>query len=252
LRHIEVLCEILAGHTQTPDRCWFAIWEGYGSLPGLRELDVPRLAIPRRDMLLLNGALASLPSTSFEEGCYQAGWDNDANAYRSPSLWWPDDHSWCVASDTDLQSSYIGASARCVRQLLDDSPLEVLPVDADQSVTMDADTITPSQTASTRGRQRRLHTQPARAGADPRRGDTNSSSCPSRRLPPRRLRRQFANGVLLPKWTSHAALGLTASTAAAHRPPSYAVAASASARRRRGGEAGGHLRAARDAPVGGG
>jgi hypothetical protein len=151
LRHTQRLCEILAGHTRTPTRCWFAIWEGYADLPGLVELGVPRLAMPARDMILLAGPLSALPSTSFQDWWYEPGRDNEANWYRSPSLWWPDDRTWCVASDTDLMSTYVGASAECVKELVDDDGLEVLPVSPDQSVAIDADTVNPEPEGEYRG-----------------------------------------------------------------------------------------------------
>jgi hypothetical protein len=58
-------------------------------------------------------------------------------------LWWPDDRSWCVATDVDLQTSYLGATAECVQDLIDDGQLEIMEVSPDQSVTKDADTINP-------------------------------------------------------------------------------------------------------------
>lgn len=143
LRHVERLCELLAGYTRTPERCWFAVWHGYGDLPGLRDLDVPRLRMKHRDMVVLTGPVAALPSTSFQDLWYQLGSDNPANWYRSPSLWWPEDRAWCVASDVDLQSTYLGASDMCIQSLIDDAQLEILPVDRYQSVARDADTINP-------------------------------------------------------------------------------------------------------------
>ena len=38
---------------------------------------------------------------------------------HSPNLWWPEDRSWCVATDIDLPSSYIGCDARCLEALCD-------------------------------------------------------------------------------------------------------------------------------------
>jgi hypothetical protein len=49
-----------------------------------------------------------------------------------------------VATDVDLQTTYLGASAVCVEQLLTDERLEVMPVTPEQSVTIDADTINPT------------------------------------------------------------------------------------------------------------
>lgn len=45
-RHVGRLAEILAEYTQTRDRCWFAIWEGFGDLPYLGSLRPPRLLVP--------------------------------------------------------------------------------------------------------------------------------------------------------------------------------------------------------------
>jgi hypothetical protein len=144
LRHTQRLCELLAGYTQTADRCWFAIHEGYvRDVPGLRDLDVAKLPMKHRDMFLFTGPLAALPSTSFLDTWYEPGSDNPANWYQSPSLWWPDDHAWCVASDLTLQSTYLGGSAECVTRLIDDPELEVSRAGSGQSVTMDADTVNP-------------------------------------------------------------------------------------------------------------
>ena len=104
---------------------------------------VPRLGMKHRPMILLGGPLGALPATSFHEWWYEPGWENPAGNYSSPSLWWADDRAWCIASDVDLQSSYLGASAECAQRLIDDEQLEIVPVAADQSVTWDAETINP-------------------------------------------------------------------------------------------------------------
>jgi hypothetical protein len=96
-----------------------------------------------REMILLTGPLGALPASSFDEAWHTPAWANPADRYRSPSLWWPDDRSWCVATDVDLQTSYLGATAECVQDLIDDGQLEIMEVSPDQSVTKDADTINP-------------------------------------------------------------------------------------------------------------
>ncbi len=60
-----------------------------------------------------------------------------------PNVWWPEDRAWCVASEIDLMSTYVGGSASCVAALLADEDIEALPVSVDQRVTWDADTINP-------------------------------------------------------------------------------------------------------------
>jgi hypothetical protein len=66
---------------------------------------------------------------------------------RSASLWWPDDHAWCVGTDIDLMTTYVGARARCAGRLLAEAALETLPVSAGQRVTWDSDTINPQPPA---------------------------------------------------------------------------------------------------------
>lgn len=143
------LAEILTGHTSTPERCWFGIWEGFGDLPYLGSLRPPRLPMPNRAMILLGGPLAALREVSLSESWYREPRPEfRAIFYRSPSLWWPDDRSWCVATDVDLNSTYIGASVDCVRALASDEQLEILAVDAEQTITFDTDTINPEPEGS--------------------------------------------------------------------------------------------------------
>jgi hypothetical protein len=148
LAQLTRLTEILSEHTRTPESCWFGIWEGFGDLPYLGSLRPPRLPMPNRNMILLHGPLAALPEVSFSEGWYRAQPENRAIFYRSPSLWWPDDRAWCVATDVDLRSTYIGAGADCVQALVHDDRLEVLPVDGEQKITYDTDTINPEPEGS--------------------------------------------------------------------------------------------------------
>lgn len=144
LRLTRRLCEILAQFTTTAERCWCAIWEGYGDLCGLAfDERLPRLAMKHRPMLLTSGALSAVPEESFSDLFIDPD-TRSIQEYRSPSLWWPEDRAWCVASDVDLQTTYLGASAACIDRLLHDDQLEVMPVTADQSVTLDADTINPT------------------------------------------------------------------------------------------------------------
>lgn len=60
-----------------------------------------------------------------------------------PSIWWPADHDWCVATDIDLMTTYIGGTRTTIDALLDDEQIEALAVPDDQSVTWEADRINP-------------------------------------------------------------------------------------------------------------
>jgi hypothetical protein len=54
-------------------------------------------------------------------------------------LWWPEDHAWCVATEIDLDSTYLGASLACVEELLANTELEAMPLDVTAGITADSD-----------------------------------------------------------------------------------------------------------------
>jgi hypothetical protein len=128
---IERLIALLGKHTASADRCWFAVWDGYGTLSVAPE-GIPRVEMPQRPMLLFAGAL-SAAATSLAEDPWE----------QSPSLWWPDDRAWCVATDVDLMTTYIAANRKCIEDLTADAALEVLEVTIDQGITFGADKINP-------------------------------------------------------------------------------------------------------------
>ena len=116
---LRVLTHSLAAHTQRPDACWFAVWDGYACLhgsPAIAELraadseeppadfpdragDAPRVQIPGRSLLLYEGAIEAA-----------ARFCRDEPTCQSPNLWWPQDRAWCVATEIDLCWTYVGGS----------------------------------------------------------------------------------------------------------------------------------------------
>ena len=127
------LAAILSRFTGTPEVCWFAHWEGSGNVSA--PSDYRRLPMPARDMVLFTGTLA-MADTQF-------GATKQFPTGMSAHLWWPDDHAWCVATDIDLMTTYLGASAECVAAVLAAADLEALPVRTNQRVTWDSDTVNP-------------------------------------------------------------------------------------------------------------
>jgi hypothetical protein len=158
---LATLCQPLGSHTTCPDRCWFCLWEGYGWVqgpPAMGRLLVPgrpgprptsrhmgrlhglhlharthapapagpRVRIPNRDYLLFEGPL---------EGASDMG-DRSSGFFipQSPNLFWPDDHAWCVATEIDLDSTYVGGSTRLIADLLADDRLEALRVEVTDEV----------------------------------------------------------------------------------------------------------------------
>jgi hypothetical protein len=98
---------------------------GYG-----RDLDnVERFELPFRTMYVKSG--------SIDNAVDPFGIDMTAN------LWWPSDRQWCVATDIDLMTTYVGGNARCIQAIIDSDTLEAMPVTSNQRITWDTDTINP-------------------------------------------------------------------------------------------------------------
>ena len=121
------LVKALAEHTSSPDRCWLAVWEGIGFLdlrPELRE--GPLFDAPNRRYHLLVGEVVDVVAT--------------AHAWPSitPNLWWPDDRAWCVATEIDFDTTYVGCSDACRSALLA-ADLEALAIDPDAGVDWGSD-----------------------------------------------------------------------------------------------------------------
>lgn len=113
------LVEHLRGATTTPDRCFFAVWDGFGDsvFPRSRR---PSLNLPHRRYHVftgpVDGAMTSLSAISF--------------CHRSANLWWPSDHAWCVATEVDLAWTYVGGAPRDIDLLLADPRLDTSPTTA--------------------------------------------------------------------------------------------------------------------------
>ena len=108
---LETLCQVLAPYTADADHVWCCLWEGWGWLhgspsvsifrsdtpvpPGLgaRTLQAPRVHLPWRDYLLFLGPLDKLGTWGHQP--FGKLWA------QSPSLFWPADRSWCVATEVD-------------------------------------------------------------------------------------------------------------------------------------------------------
>jgi hypothetical protein len=152
VRQAARLAELLAAHTATPQRCWFAVWEGFANL-AVPVDGTPRLAMPQRPMVVLRGALSAAPTSL-------APYPADQRA----SLWWPEDHSWCVATDVDLLTTYVGASQECTAAVVAADDMEAMVVPVDQRVSWDSDTLNPPPSDSPQWRhstRRAIDRQPA-------------------------------------------------------------------------------------------
>lgn len=140
---LTALIQLLSAHTSQPESCWFAIWDGYGWIqgpPAVAPLQArspkqprprrrhdeqgahPRIHIPGRSFLLWQGPI--------EEAATFCG----PPIWQSPNLWWPHDRAWCVASEIDLYSSYVGGPQALIDRILRDPRVEALPANLGDSI----------------------------------------------------------------------------------------------------------------------
>lgn len=134
--------EILAGFTSSVS-CWLCLWSGFGFLhPQSRNFDVPAadetqdaplVKLPGREYLLYQAALASVPA-------FAELWTPSS---QSANIVWPDDRRWCLATEIDLDSTYVAGSRECINALMHDEHLEVFEALPDDPVHLDADSINP-------------------------------------------------------------------------------------------------------------
>jgi hypothetical protein len=118
------LAEVLARHTATPAQCVFGRWDGFGY--DLPSPDAPPRLLLRggRDVVLLRGTIGDAARNLAPEPHEQ-----------SANLWWPADRAWCVVTDIDLMSSYVGGSAACIAELFATSGVEAVRARPDDPAT---------------------------------------------------------------------------------------------------------------------
>lgn len=175
---LPALRDVLRRHTATADRCWFALWAGYGGEPaGWR--DMPTFETPGRDYWLFSGPLSSvldlsldlahagseeaaargvleLVSTGEASDIDQVAWDQDmrrSDIVQSPNLWWPDDRSWFVSSEIDLDSTIVAGTPALIAEILTHPDLEALAVSATTSLMTGSDQINPRSRRDAPGRR---------------------------------------------------------------------------------------------------
>jgi hypothetical protein len=71
------------------------------------------------------------------------GWHPGGQSFdpQSPNLFWPADKAWCVATEIDLDSTYVGGSAALIAAILSDERLEAFPADVTDDITAGSDEI---------------------------------------------------------------------------------------------------------------
>jgi len=154
---LATLLDVLAPATGD-QQCFHALWDGWGWVdgggvailvfsdepgpspappkiePGVTP-DVwalPRLRLPNREYLLFRGPLRA---------ALRMGWPTSYRPLdpQSPSLLWPADRSWCVATDIDFDCTLVGGDAELVAAVLGAPGLEAWPVTPADWLTDDSD-----------------------------------------------------------------------------------------------------------------
>jgi hypothetical protein len=168
---LKALVEVLRTFTATPSVCWFAVWEGYGFFGGgvslswspdedpaiVRARERAELERARRAAAQLDAVpkLAIHPSPEggamrsyfIFRGSIDAASGLEFNGLgQAPNLWWSNDRAWCVATEIDGYSTYVGGSARCVEAILADQRLEALPSSVDLRFDLWSDRVNPRPT----------------------------------------------------------------------------------------------------------
>jgi hypothetical protein len=169
---VDDLCDVLGRYTATPDRCSFGLWEGYGWIDWMApdRQRAARLGLPNRTYLLFEGPLGSVVDLGWSEVpakrllSRRVGLTERAGSFvrksaigtksrrprtasiaalhrESPNLMWASDRSWFVASEIDLDSTFVGGSMALVEELIGDGRFEAWRASPDNPVTADSDSI---------------------------------------------------------------------------------------------------------------
>jgi hypothetical protein len=106
-----VLVETLRPHTNTPEKCWFCIWDGWGGLnfDGVSE----HVHLPNRNYVLYAGPIETAFATldtgpaEFASEPTKQPWDT-----QSPNRWWPEDRAWRSVRSASIPSVTRSGSIR--------------------------------------------------------------------------------------------------------------------------------------------
>lgn len=122
--HARTLLSLLENETNEPESCWFGIWNGFG-ITSIEETRAPLFDAPNRSWHLYHGSLQSIDKSFADSDLF----------HRPANLVWPNDRSWCLATEIDLEASYLGGSSKLISAVLEKSELDVVPVEpSDQPV----------------------------------------------------------------------------------------------------------------------
>lgn len=125
------LQRVLAQETVDSTPCWFGIWEGFGWLTEAQR------AAPAIEALGRRWHLFRSPLNHLERS-WESGFE-----HQTSNLAWPEDRSWCLATEIDAEVTYVGGSKDLIAAILDASGLEAVPAQLDERLASLSDVLTP-------------------------------------------------------------------------------------------------------------
>jgi hypothetical protein len=125
---ITPLSEHLAEHTGSADSIMFGMWVGFSDVRAV-EKGAERFRLPGREYVLLHGPVAFAGEIVVSPFSVRAG----------PNIWWPDDRAWCVATEVDHRSTYVGGTESCISSIERDARLETLRTEPQHRTDEDSD-----------------------------------------------------------------------------------------------------------------
>ena len=96
----------------------------------------PRLDLPERSYLLFRGPLHAALTMGHQV-------TSDWFVPQSPSLLWPADRSWCLATEIDFDSTLLGGPRELIDAITQEPSLEAWPVQPADDLTIRGDRINP-------------------------------------------------------------------------------------------------------------
>lgn len=69
----------------------------------------------------------------------RAPWGGNPMWAQSPSILWPEDHAWVLATEIDFDSTLVAGTTALIHDLIHTPGLEVLPIGTDADLTWDGD-----------------------------------------------------------------------------------------------------------------
>ena len=151
---VALATQIAASHTTTPQRAWFALWDGWGQVSGggrvyeqmdphrllgrlfraprpvettpafpPQVMDSPRVHLQdRQSYLLFTGAVEDVGDWGARPP--RPDWPADI---PQAAFTWPEDRAWCIASDVDPDWCTVGGSRALVDAVLAHPDLRAEP-----------------------------------------------------------------------------------------------------------------------------